>query len=213
MKGAIFDVDGTLLDSMGVWFRATKTFFETHELHIPTAELTAYQSMTLEESLPLIQRKYLKGIPLQEMLGNLFEIVQTAYSDTIPEKRGACEYLRRLHEQGVKIAIATSGYAELCQVAFKRLGVYELIDAYAFSSEVGCNKSNPDIYLLAASRLGIEPQNCTVYEDLINGIESAGAVGFKTVAIADVSNASVKDRLIQRSDRYITGWDELLSNI
>lgn len=188
MKGAIFDVDGTLLDSMGVWFQATKAFFETHGLQIPAAELTAYQSMTLEESLPMIQRKYLKGISLQEMLGNLFEIVRTAYCDTIPEKKGACEYLRKLHGQGIKIAVATSGYAELCQAAFKRLGMYELIDAYAFSSEVGCNKSNPDIYLLAANRLGIEPQDCTVYEDLINGIESAGDAGFKTVAIADASN-------------------------
>lgn len=77
----------------------------------------------------------------------------------------------------------------------------------------GYSKSSPDIYLLATKRLRLSPENCTVYEDIITGTTSTRGAGFRTVAIADKTNAHDKDRLIWYSDRYITGWSELLSNI
>lgn len=211
MKGAIFDVDGTLLDSMGAWYDAALSFFSEHGIDIPKTELIKYQSMRLEDSLPVIQKEFLPDMSMDEMIGSLKDTVRRAYAETLPEKTGACEYIKKLHRDGVKIAVATSGYAELCQSSFKRLGIFDMIHAYAFSNEVGCGKENPDIYLLAAKRLGLEPSECTVYEDLIDGIESAASVGFKTVAVADASNTELKDRLIQCSDCYITGWNELLS--
>lgn len=213
MKGAIFDVDGTLLDSMGVWVKTTEEFFAEHNVCVTSEEVQAYQSMTLEDSLPLIQAQYLPHMTFDEMMNDLRARVHTAYQKHIPEKLGASEYVKQLHNNGIKIAIATSGFPELCKSAFIRLGISDCIDAYAFSSEVGCDKSKPDIYLLAAERIGLPPDECTVYEDLLKGIESAKSAGFKTVAIADSTNASLTKRLIQHSDRYITGWDELLSNI
>ena len=93
--------------------------------------------------------------------------------------------MRRLHDDGVKIAIATSGFAELCRAAFGRIGIADIIDTYAFSSEVGCSKSSPDIYLLAARRLSLPPSDCTVYEDIITGIMSAKQAGFAAVAVED----------------------------
>jgi HAD superfamily hydrolase (TIGR01509 family) len=152
-------------------------------------------------------------MPYEDMFKEFVQRANDAYKYTIEPKPHVCEYIRRLHENGVKIAVATSGFKELCETAFKRIGIADYIDEYAFSSEVGCNKSQPDIYLLAAKRLGLSPKDCTVYEDIITGIMSAGSAGFKTVAVEDATNAQDKTRLIQHSDRYITGWSELLSNI
>ena len=132
------------------------------------------------------------------------------YENTLPLKEGADEYLKKLHYSGVKIAIATSGYEELCKKAFTRLGVWQYIDACAFSSEVGVNKSNPDVYLLAAKRIGIPPKECMVFEDITTGIGGAKKGGFETCAIYDATNADETDALKQLSDHYITGWKDLL---
>ncbi|MGN0163880.1 MAG: HAD family hydrolase [Candidatus Ornithomonoglobus sp.] len=211
MKGAIFDVDGTILDSMGIWVDITADFFFGHGVKISPEDNLKYQSMTLEETLPQIQRDYLPDMKLEDMLAEFVDLTRAAYRDTIPAKSGVCEYMKRLHSDGVKIAVATSGFKELCQSAFRRLGIFDIIDAYAFSAEVGCNKSQPDIYLLAAKRLGLNPGDCTVYEDIITGIMSAKEAGFKTVAVYDKTSVQDKERLLRHSDRYITGWKELLS--
>ena len=117
-----------------------------------------------------------------------------------------------MHNSGIKIAIATSGYEELCKTAFTRLGVWNYIDACAFSSEVGVNKSNPDVYLLAAKRIGIPPEECTVFEDITTGIGGAKKGGFSTCAIFDETNADETDALKQLSDHYITGGKNCCSD-
>lgn len=213
MKGAIFDVDGTVLDSMSVWLDITNEFFAEHGVGISKEENLSYQSLSFEESLFEIQRLYLPQMSAEDMLEEFSRRAAEKYSNDLPAKPYACEYIKKLHGDGVKLAVATSGFGELVRSAFKRLDIYDLFDVFAYSSEVGCSKSSPDIYLLAAKRLGLEPSECTVYEDIITGIESAKSAGFMTVAIEDTTNVGDKERLIQCSDRYITGWNELLSNI
>lgn len=213
MQGAIFDVDGTILDSMTVWVDITNEFFADHGINISKEQTLSYQSMSFEESLVGIQRDYLPDMSVEDMFAEFSRRAAEKYAKNLPAKPYVCEYIHKLYENGVKIAAATSGFPELVYSAFKRLKIYDCFSVYAFSSEVGCSKSSPDIYLLAAKRLRLEPSVCTVYEDIATGIESAKSAGFMTVAVEDPTNAHIRDRLIQHSDRYITGWDELLSNI
>ena len=213
MKGAIFDIDGTILDSMTVWVDITNGFFKEHGINISKEETLSYQSMSFEESLVKIHNDYMHDMSVEDMFKEFSQRADEAYAKNLPAKPYVCEYIHRLHKNGIKIAAATSGFAHLAEAAFKRLGIFECFSAFAYSSEVGCSKSKPDIYLLAAERLGLKPCECTVYEDILTGIKSATAAGFKTVAIEDKTNLSDKEGLIQYSDRYITGWDELLSNI
>lgn len=213
MLGAIFDIDGTILDSMGIWLDITRDFFSEHGVVITEEENLKYQEMAFEESLMEIHKKYLPDMSVEEMFREFEARTMDAYSNKIPPKPYVCEYIKSLYDKGIKLAVATSGFAELVKPAFKRLGIYEYFTAFSYSSEVGCSKSSPDIYLLSAERLGLKPEDCTVYEDIITGIMSAKKAGFKTISIADPTNAHEKTRLIQYSDRYITGWNELLSNI
>lgn len=213
MKGAIFDVDGTILDSMGVWGNITSTFFKQCGIVISDEDLLKFQEMSFEESLPIVQSKYLSDMSFEEMLNGFMKLVAYEYANNIPAKDGVCEYIRSLHESGIKIAVATSGFKELCHAALKRIGIFDMIDDFAFSQEIGKGKTSPDVYLTAAERIGIPPEECMVFEDILTGIITAKSVGFMTTAIEDATNTHDKERLIQHSDHYITGWNELLSNI
>lgn len=210
MRGAIFDVDGTLLNSMNVWWDVLIDFFHEHGGELSDEDAASYYDMTLGESIPLMAEKLQLTESFEEISDKLKRMAGAAYAETIPLKDGADKYLKKLHDSGVKTAIATSGYKELCKAAFTRLGIWDYIDALAFSSEVGVDKSHPDVYLLAAERIGIAPEECTVYEDILKGIGGAKKGGFMTCAVYDDTNASETDALKQLSDHYITGWTELL---
>ncbi len=210
MRGAIFDVDGTLLDSMTVWWDVLIDFFKECGQTLSDSEALEYYDMTLEASIPLMKRRLGIDMSPAEISERLKYMAGIAYAETIPLKDGAGEYLRNLKNGGIKIAVATSGFKELCRKAFARLGVLDCIDAYAFSEEVGVDKSHPDVYLLAAKRIGIPPEECVVYEDIRKGIEGAKKGGFKTCAIFDPTNIDETEILKKTADRYITCWHELL---
>lgn len=210
MKGAIFDVDGTILDSMSVWQKVTDNFFKKHGLILTAEKAAQYKEMTLNESLPQINEEFGLGMTFDEIYEEFRQMMAFEYAQNIEIKPNADKYLKKLHNSGIKIAVATSGYEGMCKDAFARLGIIDCIDAYAFSSEVGVNKGQPDIYYLAAKRISIAPEDCVVYEDIVQGIVTARNAGFGTCAIHDDTNADETALLKQHSDRYITGWAELL---
>lgn len=210
MRGAIFDVDGTLLDSMPVWWRVSERFFENHNIAVTSERFEEYKEMRLEDSLPAIRDEFGLDMRVSEMLTEFQRLAAEEYRSSILLKPYAKEYMEKLRNEGVKIAIATSGYEKLCRSAFERLGVWEYIDARAFSDEVGVDKSHPDVYLLAAERIGVKPSECVVFEDIVLGIEGAKKGGFKTCAVYDDSNINDTEALKRFADKYISDWKELL---
>lgn len=210
MKGAIFDVDGTILNSMSVWHKVTDNFFKKHGLILTAQKAAQYKEMTLNESLPQINEEFGLGMTFEEIYEDFRTMVAIEYAENIQLKPNVDKYLKKLHNSGIKIAVATSGYEGMCKDAFARLGILDYIDAYAFSSEVGVNKGQPDIYFLAAKRIDTDVKDCVVFEDIVQGIVTAAKAGFGTCAIYDDTNADETELLKQHSDRYITGWLELL---
>lgn len=206
-SGAIFDVDGTVLDSMSVWDGILTRLLERYNTS-GDGIIEKMRTITLEESVPMLAK--ICGIEAEACGTELMKLVSEEYALRIQAKPGAAEYIRRLDESGVKVAIATSGYPKLCQSAFERLDIAKHISAYAFSAEVGKDKSNPDVYLLAAQRIGVEPAECMVFEDILPGINGAKRAGMKTTAVRDESNLHETDELKAAADRYISDWRELL---
>ncbi len=210
-KGAIFDVDGTLLDSMWVWEEATRDFARERGTEFTEEELIRFRQMTLEESMPIIREKFNLGdFTLEQMKAEYGRLCAKGYQTKVTAKPYAGEYLKSLKEQGVKIGIATSGYKELCEQTFERLGLMEYVDAFTYSSEVGVNKSNPDVYLLAAERIGVPPCECMVFEDILAGISGAHKAGMKLTAIYDESSAGDWEEIKAAADRAVISWKELL---
>lgn len=210
MHGAIFDMDGTLLDSMGVWNSITEIFFTKHNIKYDKTHADRFREMTLTESSQYISAHFLPDSAAAEILAELNSLAAHEYIHNIRLKPYAKEYLYQLHSRGVKLAVATSGFADLCTAALKRLGVLDLFGAVALSSEVGVNKSNPDLYLLAAKRINVAPHECTVYEDILQGITGAKKAGMRTVGVYDESSRADAQKIKNTADVYITGWRELL---
>lgn len=210
MKGAIFDMDGTLLDSMTVWVDITDQFLSKRGIYQTDEVISTVQEMTLEESSIYLKERFSLAESPESVVHELKEMANHEYAHHIPLKPYAKEYLYRLKQGGIKLAVATSGFLPLCQSALKRHGVLEWFDGFALSSEVGVNKGNPDIYLLAAERIGVNPSDCVVYEDILLGISGAKKAGMRVVAVEDETNRHMACRLREEANRYITGWHELL---
>lgn len=210
MYGAIFDIDGTLLDSMSLWSVITGKMLAERGFESDETLIKKLQDMTLPTACEYMKNYYNISESTEEIMNDAKRIASEEYYYNIPMKDGAKEYLIKLKNSGVRLAVATSGFPELAEAALKRCGVWELFDAKAYSFETGKDKSNPDIYLLAAERMGVEPEKCTVFEDILPAIYGAKKAGMKTVAVYDPTGEHISGELKREADRYIMSWSEMM---
>ena len=182
-KAAIFDLDGTLLDSMGVWDQVDIDFLNKRGIEVPPDYMTKVSAMQFRQIAEYtIARFGLTDTP---------EELSVAYSTTVEAKPGALDYLRDLKDSGVKLGVATSLPPRLREPALRHVGMFDLFnDIVSVDDANDVGKDQPDVYLLAAKRLGAAPADCTVFEDLLVGMKSAKSVGMKVWAMHDDSSAS-----------------------
>ncbi|PJM76437.1 HAD family hydrolase [Bifidobacterium felsineum] len=190
-KAAIFDLDGTLLDSMGVWNQIDIDFLGRRGIAVPADYIITVASMQFREIAEYtIDRFHLPDTP-EQLMAEWDEMARVAYGTTVQAKPGAVEYLRELKGSGVRLAVATTLMPQLRTAALDHLRMSEFFDAIVSVDDAGgVGKSKPDVYLLAASRLGAKPENCTVFEDLLVAIRSAKSAGMQAWAMYDDSSAS-----------------------
>lgn len=210
IQGAIFDLDGTLLDSMGVWHMVDHAFLARRGIPYPPDYDKELQPLNYKQAAAYTKRRF--GLPETEeaIIAEWDARVSAAYAGGLPLKPGAAELLHRLHGRGVKIALATASSRNLYELGLKANGVYDDFDAFATLDEPGLrSKAFPDIYLLAAERLGVPPARCVVFEDLLNGIRGAKAAGMKTAGIYDASSAAVQEQMHAEADAYYMDFTEV----
>lgn len=210
MKGAIFDLDGTLLDSMGVWDEIDRKFFARRGLALPEGYQDAVKSMHFPEAARYTVKTFAFPESEEEIVHEWLEMTRAAYAEEVCLKPFAKEYLTQLSRSGVRLGIATSSKEELFLPALDRCGVLPLFSAFARTDEAARGKGFPDVYLLAAQRLGLSPAECTVFEDIPLGIRSAKKGGFTAVAVYDSFSARDEAALRQEADLYIRSFGELL---
>ncbi|HHV32968.1 HAD family hydrolase [Caproiciproducens sp. LBM24188] len=211
LKGAIFDLDGTLLDSMGIWAAIDKRFLAKRGIALPDDYVEKVTPMNYADAAAYTISRFSLNETPEEVIRDWVEMSEQAYRDEIPLKPGAEQYLRHLKQSGIKLAVATAQTPRLYEPALKRNGVLELFDAFADLSEVSRGKGHPDIYLLAAKRLNLSPAECTVFEDIHAGIQGAKAGGFSTCGVYDPYSEYEQDQIIRDADRFIRSYHELWS--
>ena len=209
-SGAIFDIDGTILDTMGVWREITLNFLLKKGITPTQEEMDNYRDLSMAETMQYTKVQFNLPESVEELQDGFEKLSREKYINEVPAKPYIKEYMEKLKSEGVKIGVATSGYPELWQHALKRLGMLDLIDGYALTSETGVNKSHPDVYLLAAERIGVAPSECMVFEDIVSGIVGAKKGGMMATAIYDESNKDRTEEFKKLADRYIVSWKELL---
>ena len=135
------------------------------------------------------------------------------YEHHVKLKPYAKEYLETLRKKGIRIGMATSSNPYLLEPCLASNGVLDYFDAVCYTSQVGRNKSFPDIYLFTAEKLGQKPENCVVFEDIPEGIDGARKAGMYTVAVYDKASESSLEYLKQTADRYIDSFSEMAGEL
>ena len=184
-KGAIFDMDGLLFDTERLyqesWLVIAREWGIIPDPAFPTAVCGtsgAHMRDVVREHYPEVDAEAY----IQACLSRVAHILET----DVPEKPGIHELLTYLHAQGVKIAVASSSLAHVVENNLRNAGVWEYFDAVVTGEQVKRGKPEPDIFLEAAKRLGLHPEECYVFEDGINGTRAGLAAGCATVMIPDL---------------------------
>lgn len=212
IQGAIFDLDGTLLDSLHVWRDVDETFFRRRNLTLPEDYFHSVKTLDLLEAALYTKARFsLPDLP-EDMIKEWLELVQEEYSFHVLPKPFSVEYLFSLRESGIKIALATSSEPNLFLPALHRCGTDKLFSAFVTTREAERSKEYPDVYLLAAKKLGLPPETCAVFEDILVGIKSAKKGGFYTVAVSDPHSFSEEEALKQESDLFVSSYSDFLRN-
>lgn len=202
IEGYIFDLDGTLIDSNGVWEKIDRKVLEKNGVYATDKELRAAAAMTYEECLDFFHSKGI-SCTLAELKAEFDDLAEKEYRYNIFLKKGAGECLRELKAAGKKIAIATASPKRLYEPVLRNNCVYGLFDAIVTTDEAGASKDHPDVYLLAAERLGLFPEQCAVFEDVLKGIVSARNAGMYTVAVYDKYSSDDVVTLRSAADRFV----------
>ncbi len=188
IKAVIFDMDGTLIDSERIaiiaWNRSAKRFgFE-----IPLEMLHGFIGKTRAACMgTLIERVGSERIA-NEMFEDHKVIEDELYPTMLDLKPGAREIVESLHARGLKLAVATSTRTIQAHEKFDRFGLTPYFDVLTCGDELNRSKPEPDIFLLAASRLGVDPADCVVVEDSFNGVRAGHAADMHTVMVPDINN-------------------------
>jgi len=207
-KYAIFDMDGTLTDSMGVWNRLAEEYITGlgHPYSSEVMERTAH--LTVLDSAALFVQYY--GLPKapEQVAQEINALMEEHYRADIPLKPGARAVLERLRAAGCKMCIASSTSPGLIDICLTRLGVRDCFQFLLSAEEVGAGKDRPDIYLEAARRLGSAPAETAVFEDVILAARTAKSAGFPLVTVYDEYSKADQPALKELADCYLPAWED-----
>ena len=209
IKFAIFDMDGTLVDSMGYWNRLADEYLARFGLPgLSPALKEECIALTMLESAQLFIREFgLPGTP-EQIAGEINALMEEHYRADVPLKPGAAELLARLKAAGVKMCVASSTHPALIDLCLRRLGVRDHFEFLLSCEEVGEGKNKPTVYLEAARRLGSTPENTVIFEDILVAAQTAKQAGFSLGVIYDVNSDDEQPQLKALADCYITRWDD-----
>lgn len=210
-KGAIFDLDGTLLDSMDVWNKIDTQFLSKRGLTQPDDYLQKVAAMGAVPSAKYTKELFNLDMSEEEIIAEWFAMAKIAYAKEIQAKPGAIRFVRYLKSLGYQLAVATSGSEELFLPTLKRLQIDTCFDYFVTSAMVGVSKNQPDIYLQCAKQMNLNPSECLVFEDILSAVRSAASREFYTVAIYEPHNAKEQQEIQKTSHLYIHSFEEILS--
>lgn len=207
---AVFDLDGTLADSMVCWAELAGEFLKKRGIHpVPEGIADEIKTMTMAESAALFVRTFgLEDTP-EQVAGEMNAMIEEHYRKDIPLKDGAGEYIRRLASQGVRMCVASATDRHLVSDCLKRLGILPYFEFLISCEEVGRGKDSPRVYEEAARRFGAQPGEIAVYEDALFAARTARQAGFYVVGVYDRGSKDF-NQLKQMADEVVLSWRDCL---
>lgn len=207
IRGAIFDADGTLLDSMGIWEDLGARYLRRQGREPRPGLSATLFPMTLEESSAYLREQY--HLPHEEaaIRQGILDTLADYYRQEVPLKSGVPAFLEQMHRHGLPMTIATTGDAELLEAALARLHVRQYFGRIFTCTELHTTKREPDIYLKAAAWMGTSPAETLVFEDVLHALHTAAAAGFPTVAVEDAASIHDREEIVQAAAIYLQNFE------
>lgn len=206
----LFDMDGTLVDSMWIWDQVDIDFLARYGITPPPGLKAAIEGMSYHETADYFKAAFHLQETPEEIIEIWNEMAYEQYAHAVPAKEGLQTFLDFLRENGIKTAICTSNSLYLTRAVLNKYPWLDRMDTIITSDLVKKGKPNPDVYLTAAARLGADPARCLVFEDLPNGILAGRNAGMTTCTLDDSFSLHLLERKRELADYYIHDYRELL---
>lgn len=210
IQGVVFDLDGTLIDSMGLWGQVDVDYLARYGLEVPEGLQEDIEGLSVIQTAQYFQETFGIEDSIEQMIADWNDMAFLKYRQEVSLKEGVLEFLDYLQSQNIVCGIATSNTSELAETALLTHGILDAFEVVITGEDIENGKPGPDIYLEAAARLGVLPENCLVFEDIPAGIIAGRAAGMKVCAVED--DYSIKDTYMKRklADYYIRSYADVL---
>lgn len=209
MKGIIFDLDGTLIDSMPMWKHLDQHFIESKGMVYDSNISYEILGMNLEQAADHFRVRYQLPMTAEQIVQEWNHYLYEQYTNAVKLKPGVLALLDYYQSRGVKMCIATLTDRWLSEAAAKRLGLMDYMEFLVTANEVGKSKQFPDIYDVCATRMSVTPKTCVVMEDTLHAVITAKNAGYTVYGIYDETSRDTAD--IQRhSDKFVVDFGRLM---
>ena len=207
LKGAIFDLDGTILDSMFIWDTIGEDYLRTLGIEPKDNLKETFKTFTLEQAAKYYRENYGVELSVNEIVDGVNKMVEQYYAETVKLKPGIEVFLEKLKAKGVKMCIATVTDKPLVETALNRLGIRNYFTEIFTCALVGHSKEEPHIYREAQKHLNTEKGETVIFEDALHALKTAKADGFVTVGVFDIHEEN-QEELKLMADYYIENYSD-----
>ena len=209
IKAVIFDLDGSLVDSMWIWRDIDIEYLGRFGIELPKELQTEIEGKSFSETAVYFKERFDIPDSLEQMKEDWNRMAWDKYMNEVMLKPGADVFLHHCLDKGIKLGLATSNSRQLVEAVAKARGVGKEFDCIMTACEVEKGKPSPDIYLAVADKLGVEPEECLVFEDITPGIMAGKNAGMRVCAVEDDYSMHQIEEKKALADYYIRDYYEI----
>lgn len=209
IKGAIFDMDGTLLDSMHVWIDIAPRYLKTKGIAVSEEQRKLLGTMLLQDMANYFINNFGFTMSVDEIVAEIDSLVEDAYFNDVETKPGVPELLSELKKRGIKMCVATASDRYLVESALERTGILKFFDHVFTCGEHNVDKKTPYIFDIARDFLGTPKEETYVFEDTLTSAKTVKAAGYPLVAIRDKWSEKNRGEIMALADFYVDSPTEI----
>ncbi|HEY5560900.1 MAG TPA: HAD family phosphatase [Clostridiaceae bacterium] len=209
VKGAIFDMDGTLIDSMWVWTKIDEDYLKGKGHMVPEDLRVNIEHLGMLECANYFKVRFEIEDSIEEIFNEWNQMAIYEYTHNVNLKDGAKIFLEYLKTLNIKLALATSNSKILLEAVLKNNGILDYFDYIITTDEAGNSKSSPEMFLYVSNILKLNPSECIVFEDILPAVIAAKKAGMKVVGMHDLFSENVIDKIKDNADYYFYKYEEI----
>ena len=208
----LFDIDGTLIDSMGVWGEIDRIYLSRYNIPLPDRLPEALAGLSIAQTAAYFRE--VLGVPEsdEKMLSDWNDLAYEQYSRHILPKDDALRFVQEVHDRKIPMAVGTSNTRALAETVMRRMGFAGYISCMLTGEDVKAGKPDPYIYLEAARLVGADPSRCLVFEDIPEGLLAGQRAGMKTCGVWDLFSSSKDEEKRAIANYYIRSFTDIFEN-